>query len=105
VTEAEFQAQVVELAHLLGWRVLHVRRSIGKGQRWTTTTSIIGWPDLFMYHPKKKRVLALELKSEKGRETAEQVVVLNELCQSGVPALIVRPNDWDMVQRLLEAND
>lgn len=105
MTEAEFQAQVVELAHLLGWRVLHVRRSIGKGQRWTTTTSIVGWPDLFLYHPKKQRVFALELKSEKGKLTDEQRVVLDELQMAGIPAVAVRPDDWDDVQHMLEANN
>ena len=28
-TEAEFQQQVIDLAHLLGWKHLHVRRTIG----------------------------------------------------------------------------
>lgn len=103
MTEAEFQAQVVELAHLLGWRVLHVRRSIGKGQRWTTTTSIVGWPDLFMYHPDERRVLALELKAGlKSKISDEQRVVVDELNRAGITAAIVSPEDWDWIQHQLE---
>ncbi len=45
LTEADFQAQVVELAGILGWRVTHTAGAIGKGHRWTTATSVVGWPD------------------------------------------------------------
>lgn len=93
-TEAEFQAQVVELARILGWQVLHVRRSIGKGHRWTTTTSVTGWPDLFMWHP-RHGVLARELKTETGKLTAEQEEVLASLCAAGVDAGVWRPADFE----------
>lgn len=42
-TEAQWQAQVLQLAGALGWRSMHVRRSIGKGHQWTTSTSCVGW--------------------------------------------------------------
>lgn len=94
-SEAEFQAQVVELAHILGWHVLHVRRSIGKGQRWTTTTSVKGWPDLFLWHP-RHGVLARELKTDdpKSKLTAEQEEVLASLCAAGIDAGVWRPADF-----------
>jgi hypothetical protein len=50
MTEAELQAAVVELATLLGWRHMHVRRSIGKGRKWVTSTNV-PWPDLTLWHP------------------------------------------------------
>lgn len=95
VTEADFQAQVVELAGLLGWQVLHVRRSIGKGNKWTTTTSVKGWPDLFLWHP-RHGVLARELKTDdpKSKPTAEQTAVLASLCAAGVDAGVWRPADF-----------
>ena len=93
ITEAEFQAQVVQLAGILGWQVLHVRRSIGKGKRWTTSTSIVGWPDLFMWHP-RHGVLARELKTDTGKLTAEQEEVLASLCAAGVDAGVWRPADF-----------
>ena len=93
IDEATFQAQVVELVHLLGWEVLHVRRSIGKGNRWTTTTSVKGWPDLFLWHP-HQGVLARELKTDSGKPTSEQVAVIASLCDAGIDAGIWRPRDF-----------
>lgn len=43
-TEAEFQEQLVQLAHLFGWAHLHVRRTIGRHREWTTSTNVKGWP-------------------------------------------------------------
>ena len=40
----QLQGQVVELLGLVGWKHLHVRKSIGKGKRWVTTTNVVGWP-------------------------------------------------------------
>lgn len=95
IDEATFQAQVVELAHLLGWEVLHVRRSIGRGNRWTTTTSVKGWPDLFLWHP-RHGVLARELKTDDPRSqpTPEQVQVIASLCAAGIDAGVWRPRDF-----------
>lgn len=96
VDEATFQNQVIELATILGWQVLHVRKSIGRragGRAWQTTTSIKGWPDLFMWHP-RHGVLARELKSDTGKVTAEQEEVLASLCAAGVDAGVWRPADF-----------
>lgn len=105
MTEAEWQGQVVQLAETLGYRVLHVRRSIGKGQRWSTTTSIVGWPDLLcipIHHP-ERGLVAIELKSEKGVVTDEQAQVLDELRRSGVRTMVARPSDLDAVVALLRS--
>lgn len=101
ITEAEWQDQVITLAHLLGWRHLHVRRSIGKGQRWTTATNIKGFPDLLLWHERQQRIIAAELKTDKGRTTLEQDEVLASLKAAGVPAYVWRPRDLDEVQRIL----
>jgi hypothetical protein len=98
LSEADLQAQVVELAGMLGWRVLHVRRSIGKGNRWTTATSVVGWPDLFMWHPAWRRVVAAELKAEKGRATTEQTAVLASLALAGIETHLWRPSDWPAIE-------
>jgi len=93
MTEAELQHTVRTVAELCGWRVMHVRRSIGKGNRWTTSTSVVGWPDLFMYHPRKGRLLACELKVPPGRLTREQHVVLGELADAGAEVAVLVPDD------------
>ena len=65
--EASLQANIVELASLLGWRVMHVgdsRRSIGAG-----------WPDLVMVRPPRVLVNAgiqariAALQAERSRRT------------------------------------
>src|SRR5690606_29558723 len=91
-TEAEFQAQVVELATITGWRHLHVRRTVGRGRKWTTSTNLAGWPDLLLWKP--GRVVAAELKSAKGKTTAEQEDVLASLAAAGIETHVWRPSDF-----------
>lgn len=105
ISEADWQRQVIDLARLYGWRVMHVRKSRGRrggAAAWQTTTSIDGWPDLFMWKPDGSRpAMAMELKSEKGKTTPEQEEVLAEFRRSGIPADVYRPSQFDQVQRLL----
>lgn len=101
VTEAEFQAQVLDLARIFGWRSMHVRRSIGKQRRWTTATSCDGWPDLFLWNAKQGRHLAAELKSESGKVRPEQDEVLASLEFAGVAVYVWRPSDLDEIARVL----
>jgi hypothetical protein len=99
MTEAELQTSVVELARLTGWRCLHVRRSIGKGRRWQTTTSIVGWPDLFLWRPERR--IAAELKSDDGRVTSDQQDVLDSLEAAGIETYVWRPGSMDDIARTL----
>jgi len=99
VTEADLQRQVIELAHLCGWQTMHVRRSIGAGQQWTTSTSIAGWPDLTLW--RAGAFLLVELKAERGRLTAEQHAVLSSLRAAGVDARCWRPSDWPEIEATL----
>lgn len=101
ISEADFQAQVVELAGLLGWRHLHVRRTVGRGRKWTTSTNLQGWPDLLLWHERQRRVLAAELKTDAGRATPEQLEVLDSLRVAGLEAHLWRPRDWDQITRVL----
>lgn len=103
MTEAEFQEQVVELARICGWRWLHVRRTIGRGQRWTTSTNLKGWPDLMLMRPPDGLIFA-ELKTDqKGSATTpEQDELLEYL--AGYPfatAVVWRPSDWPEIQAAL----
>lgn len=95
MTEAELQAQIMELATITGWRFLHVRKSIGRrdGRRgWQTTTNLKGWPDLLLWKP--GRIVAAELKSDTGQTTPEQRDVLGSLAAAGVECFVWRPCDW-----------
>lgn len=100
-SEASFQAQVVELAEWLGWRVMHVRATVGRGGKHTTATSVAGWPDLFLWHEAQARTMAAELKSDAGRATPEQVQVLDSLRAAGVEVRLWRPRDWDEITSVL----
>jgi len=93
-SEAEFQRQVVDLCALYGWRHMHVRRSIGKAQRWTTATNVTGWPDLVIWKP-GRRVMFRELKTDRGKLTHEQVDVLDSLRAAGADADVWRPGHLD----------
>lgn len=103
-TEAEHQAQVIELAHMLGWHHLHVRRSIGKGRTWVTATNIVGWPDLVLFRPAddgQQHLIFAELKSESGKLTPEQEQVLDDLRRSGCEVHVWRPSDMDAIAKRL----
>lgn len=102
ILEADWQQQLIELAHLLGWRHLHVRKSIGKGSKWQTTTNMKGWPDLLLWSTRQPgRHIAVELKSESGTPTPEQVEVLAELEAAGFECFVWRPSDLDTAQSVL----
>lgn len=101
MTHDEYQQQIVDLAALNGWAHLHVRKSIGRGSKWTTTTNIKGWPDLFLWHEKDQRQLAVEIKV--GRDTAkpEQIEVLASLERAGIETHVWYPDDFDEAARVL----
>jgi hypothetical protein len=103
MTEEDFQAQVVQLAGLLGWRHMHVRRSIGKGRRWTTATNVTGWPDLTLWSARHNRLIFVELKSEHGRVSDDQAEVLASLRAAGCEVHVWRPSDLDTAQQILSA--
>lgn len=101
LTHEEWQQQVVDLAHALGWEHLHVRRTIGRGKRWTTSTNIVGWPDLFMWHPRKGCWLAVELKVGRDRATPQQLAVLRSLLETGASVAVAYPHDLDELKEML----
>jgi hypothetical protein len=101
ITEKEWQEQVVHLASIFGWDHNHTRRSIGRGQRWTTATSKVGFPDLLLWHP-RHGIAAIELKVGSNRPTAEQLQVLAGLQAAGAKVMVAHPDDFEAVRALLE---
>lgn len=98
--ESEFQESVLELAHLLGWKHLHVRRTIGRGKKWTTSTNRVGWPDLLLWKAGRGFV-AIELKVHPKKATPEQVEVLAELEAAGARTMVAYPEDLDDLKKML----
>ena len=88
--EREWQAQVVEAARLLGWRVYHTHDS---------RRSAPGWPDLALV---RDRLVMAELKTETGRVSPEQQQWLALLDAAGVETYLWRPSDLDEVLAVLK---
>jgi hypothetical protein len=59
-----------------------------------------GYPDLTCWHPEKGLFFA-ELKSEKGRLSAEQKERIAGLRMAGQRAYVWRPSDWQHVQDVI----
>lgn len=91
MTEAEFQETIVDLLRALGYGHMHVRRSIGKGRRWTTATNV-PWPDLTIWG--HGRFMVRELKVA-DRWQPGQREVLDQLRWAGVDVGVWWPSDLD----------
>ncbi len=100
--ERTWQEQVTELAHVLGWRTMHVRRSIASHNKgWTTATSVKGWPDMCLWSEQQRRLIFVELKRETGRLTVEQTDVIRSLLAAGQEAYVFRPSDLERARDVL----
>lgn len=103
ISEAVWQEQFIELAHLLGYRHMHVRRSIGKSRKWVTATNVTGWPDCTLWSERQRRLVFVELKSASGKTTAEQDEVHASLRAAGCEVYIWKPSDLEVAARVLKA--
>ena len=90
MTERAWLAQALRLAEVLGWRTYHT---------WSSKHSAAGLPDVLAI--RRPRVVWLELKSQRGRATPEQLawIVAREAC--GQEVYIVRPLDAERLARIL----
>ena len=98
-SERDFQASIVDLARLCGWRVVHFhdsRREVG-GEL-VGDSDAKGWPDLTLI---RDRILYREVKTEKGRVTKSQDRMIVSLLAAGGDAKVWRPSDWDEIQEVL----
>ena len=105
MTEKEFMEAVIQLAKIHGYKVMHIRdsrRQVRPGV-FVGDSDTAGWPDLICVHPKRKRILAMELKADKGKLTEKQEGWLDALDQAGVPSFVFRPRDMPLIQKLLAA--
>jgi hypothetical protein len=92
MSEKDFQRQVIDLAHILGWAVYHP---------WLSKFSERGWPDLAIVKP--PRLVLAELKTEKGKLTEHQVRWVDLLTNcAGVEVYVWRPSQLhgEIVQAL-----
>ena len=85
MSERQLQDQVIALAERMGFIVYHTHDS-RRSQK--------GFPDLVLVHPKQRRVLWRELKSESGALRPDQKKWLLALQTAGEDAELWRPRDW-----------
>ena len=92
MSETELLEAVIDLAHLLKWRVAHFRPARTE-QGWRTAGSgdVVGYPDLTMV--RDTRLIFAELKSERGRTTVDQQDWLHAL-KAVAEVRLWRPGDW-----------
>lgn len=80
MSEAAWQRQVSELALLYGWRLYHppdnLPRTTKRGRRYVQNVRA-GFPDLVLVRPPE--LIFAELKTDRGRTSAEQDAWLEEL--------------------------
>jgi hypothetical protein len=103
MTEAHYQAWIIEKATAAGWVLqFHVLRSQVKAGRWVTNTSHPGVPDVWLLRPSTGQLVVLEVKKHGGQPTPDQLAWVAGL-QSvpGVEAYVVGPADAADVLDLL----
>lgn len=98
-TEATFQDAVIELAHLLKWRVAHFRPALTKkGWRTAVGADGKGWPDLVLV---RERIIFAELKSDSGTLSPEQREWMIALRAASAEFYVWRPCDWEQIEKVL----
>jgi hypothetical protein len=100
MNEAQFQAQVIQLARMNGWRVFHPKKMQGRDGTWRTAlTGDNGWPDLVLAHAKKGLIVA-EIKADRGRLTQDQHAWLTALAP-WAEIHVWRPADIEAIAKRL----
>ncbi len=101
-SESDFQKQVIQLARLYKWKVAHFRAAMNRRGQWSTPVQAdgAGFPDLLMV---RDRVIAAELKSEKGKTSPEQDEWIAQFRTAGIEAFVWKPADWDAIVEVLTA--
>lgn len=79
---------------MYGWLYFH---------QYDSRMSEPGFPDLFLLHPVKHRLLVRELKVEGGKLRPEQVTWLDGLKACGIDAGIWYPHQWDDIVAILQS--
>ena len=105
--ERDFQDAVAQLARLHGFKVSHFRAAhTAAGWRTPVGYDGKGFPDLVMVNPRRRLILFVELKSERGGLTLEQQGWRDTLTQAAAHTTDVRyhcwkPSDADDIARTL----
>jgi hypothetical protein len=103
VSEDEFQQSIIDLAHVLGYKVHHDRPARQADGSWRThIQGDTGFPDLVLAHKQKGRVIYIECKSESGKVSPEQQDWLDTLaaCENA-EVYTSKPSEWEYIKAVL----
>ena len=101
LTEAQFQAKIVNRAKARGWLVHHARPAPTRSGGWATPIQgNIGFPDLVL--AKQGRLVFAEVKTERGTLGEYQQEWLDALDGEGRLVTVWRPADWPTITELLD---
>lgn len=93
MTEADLLRGVLDLAAVLGWKSAHFRPSrTAYGWRTAVQGDGVGWPDVLLV--RRGRIVAAELKADRGRLTDAQRAWLDDLEAAGLATFVWRPSDY-----------
>lgn len=93
-SETQLEDGIIAMAKLQGWRVHHQRPGLNRSGKWSSQIKgHKGFPDLVLAHPKRRRVLIVELKSAKGKLSDDQVLWAEAL-EGTVEYMVWTPTEW-----------
>ena len=99
-SENDLLTSVLHLAKVTGWRTYHARPArTEKGWRTAVSGDGVGFPDLILL--RGSRGIAWELKSGRNLPSGAQVDWLASFHAAGFNARIVRPSDWEYIEKEL----
>lgn len=93
MNEEQFRWQIRDIAKLYGWNMQY--------HTYNSMRSQAGWPDEVLCHPIHRRVIFVELKSEKGNLSDAQRSWLIVLNACGLETAVWRPKDIPTAIRVL----
>ena len=100
MSEEELLRVVIDMARLYGWLVYHARPALRLDGRWRTPTQgEVGFPDLILVG--RGQLLAVELKTERGRLSEPQKRWLDAMTAADLPAAVWRPRHLDQARAYL----
>ena len=103
ITEQDFQGQIIELAHLRGYRVAHFRPAMtARGWRTPISADGAGFPDLVLARPArtpdKGRLICVEVKGRRAPLSEAQQHWNTVLTLAGAEAYIWRVGEITIEQ-------
>ncbi len=98
ISEQDFQQQVIDLAHSLGWKIAHFRPALtDKGWRTAVSGDGAGFLDNVLV---RERVIWAELKVT-GKLSPQQLNWFNWLKEAEQEVYVWRPADFDQITEIL----